>query len=98
MGPVRFAPPVERRWKVSGQQVEAFLRAPRAPVVLVYGPDQGVVRERVERLIGGVLADPKDPFRLSELTADAVRALGVQTEPRRVRHHEGLSLPVRYRV
>ncbi|MCE3250121.1 MAG: polymerase subunit delta [Geminicoccaceae bacterium] len=59
--------------KLGGQQVERFLRAPGAPLVLVYGPDQGLVRERVERLIGGVLDDPKDPFRLSELSADAVR-------------------------
>ena len=44
--------------KLGGQQVERFLRAPGAPVVLVYGPDQGLVRERVERLIGGVLEDP----------------------------------------
>ena len=42
-------------------------------MVLVYGPDQGLVRERVERLIGAVLDDPQDPFRLSELSADVVR-------------------------
>jgi DNA polymerase-3 subunit delta len=61
--------------KLAAQQVERFLRAPDPgpPVVLVYGPDQGLVRERVERLIASVLDDPKDPFRLSELAADAVR-------------------------
>ena len=42
-------------------------------MVLLYGPDQGLVRERVERLIGTVLDDPQDPFRLSELSADVVR-------------------------
>ena len=62
--------------KLGGQPLERFLRqpAPGQPVVLVYGPDQGLVRERVERLLGAVLDDPKDPFRLSELSADAVRA------------------------
>jgi len=62
--------------KLAAQQVERFLRAPdpALPAVLVYGPDQGLVRERVERLIASVLDDPKDPFRLSELGADAVRA------------------------
>jgi DNA polymerase III subunit delta len=62
--------------KLAGQSLERFLRQPAAdlPVVLVYGPDQGLVRERVERLIGAVLDDPGDPFRLSELGADALRA------------------------
>jgi DNA polymerase III subunit delta len=62
--------------KLGGQPLERFLRqpSPGQPVVLVYGPDQGLVRERVERLVGAVLDDPKDPFRLSELGADAVRA------------------------
>ncbi len=62
--------------KLGAQSLERFLRqpSPGQPVVLVYGPDQGLVRERVERLIGAVLDDPKDPFRLSELAADAVRA------------------------
>jgi DNA polymerase-3 subunit delta len=62
--------------KLGGQPLERFLRqpSPGLPVVLVYGPDQGLVRERVERLLATVLDDPKDPFRLSELGADAVRA------------------------
>ena len=62
--------------KLGGQPLERFLHrpAPGQPVVLVYGPDQGLVRERVERLIAAVLDDPKDPFRLTELGADVVRA------------------------
>ncbi|MGH6912697.1 MAG: DNA polymerase III subunit delta, partial [Geminicoccales bacterium] len=61
--------------KITGAQVERFLHAPdpRASTVLVYGPDEGLVRERVDRLIRGVLDDPKDPFRLSELSIDQVR-------------------------
>jgi DNA polymerase-3 subunit delta len=41
--------------------------------VLLYGPDEGLVRERALRLVRTVLADPKDPFGLTELGADAVR-------------------------
>ena len=61
--------------KLGGAQVERFLRQPdpARPVVLVYGPDEGLVRERVERLIRAVLEDPKDPFRTSELGVDQVR-------------------------
>jgi DNA polymerase-3 subunit delta len=59
--------------KLSGTQAERFLRQPGTPVVLLYGPDQGLVRERAEGLIATVLDDPKDPFRLSDLSADLVR-------------------------
>jgi DNA polymerase-3 subunit delta len=62
--------------KLGGGQVERFLRRPdpATTVVLIYGPDEGLVRERVERLLGTVLDDPKDPFRISELSVDLVRA------------------------
>lgn len=62
--------------KLGGAKLEQFLRRPdpARPVVLVYGPDEGLVRERVERLIRAVLDDPKDPFRSSELSVDQVRA------------------------
>jgi DNA polymerase-3 subunit delta len=62
--------------KLTAAQVERFLRSPdpRAGAILVYGPDEGLVRERVERLIAGALDDPADPFRLSELALDTVRS------------------------
>jgi DNA polymerase-3 subunit delta len=62
--------------KLAAGQVERFLRRPdpATPVVLIYGPDEGLVRERVERLIAAVLDDPRDPFRASELGLDLVRA------------------------
>lgn len=62
--------------KITAGQVERFLKAPNAktPVVLIYGPDEGLVRERVDLLIKTVLDDPKDPFRLSDLAADQVRS------------------------
>lgn len=62
--------------KITAGQVERFLRAPdpKAPVVLIYGPDEGLVRERVAVLIKSVLDDPTDPFRLSDLGADQVKS------------------------
>ena len=62
--------------KIPAGQVERFVKAPnpKTPVVLVYGPDEGLVRERVDRLIRTVLDDPKDPFRLSDLAADQVKS------------------------
>jgi DNA polymerase III subunit delta len=62
--------------KLGAGQVERFLRRPdpAAAVVLIHGPDDGLVRERVERLIRTVLDDPGDPFRASELSVDVVRA------------------------
>ena len=62
--------------KLPAGRIEGFLRRPdpAASTVLVYGPNEGLVRERVGRLIRTVLDDPGDPFRASELTVDAVRA------------------------
>ncbi|MGH6900497.1 MAG: DNA polymerase III subunit delta, partial [Geminicoccaceae bacterium] len=62
--------------KLTAGQVERFLRRPdpAIAVVLVHGPDEGLVRERVERLVRTVLDDPGDPFRASELGVDLVRA------------------------
>lgn len=56
--------------KLSGAKAEAFLKAPDPAirVILVFGPDNGLVRERVTRLVKGVVADPSDPFRVAELT------------------------------
>jgi len=39
---------------------------------LVYGPDQGLVRERAENLMKSVLPDLHDPFRVAEFDEDAL--------------------------
>jgi DNA polymerase-3 subunit delta len=61
--------------KLFGGRVDQFLSRPDPALssVLLYGPDEGLVRERALHLVRTVLADPKDPFGLSELGADAVR-------------------------
>ena len=37
---------------------------PGQPIVLVYGPDAGLVRERVDALVNASVDDPADPFAL----------------------------------
>jgi DNA polymerase-3 subunit delta len=45
---------------------------PARPIVLVYGPDAGLVRERVDALVHASVDDPQDPFALARLEADAL--------------------------
>ncbi|MEM9442846.1 MAG: DNA polymerase III subunit delta [Pseudomonadota bacterium] len=61
--------------KIPPGQIERFLRSPDAktPVVLIYGPDEGLVRERSAALIKAVLEAPNDPFRMSDLSADQIK-------------------------
>jgi DNA polymerase-3 subunit delta len=53
-------------------QIDAFMARPdpKRPVVLVYGPDAGLVRERVEALVAAAVDDPRDPFALARLEGD----------------------------
>jgi DNA polymerase-3 subunit delta len=43
---------------------------PARPIVLVFGPDAGLVRERAERIIRASVDDPRDPFALAHLEGD----------------------------
>lgn len=62
--------------KLKPAGVESFLARPDPTVatVLLYGPDAGLVGERARRLTRAVVDDPGDPFRVSELNADELRA------------------------
>jgi DNA polymerase III subunit delta len=51
-------------------EMDRFLAKPTAPVVLVYGPDAGLVRERVDALIGASVDDPADPFSLVRMESE----------------------------
>lgn len=55
--------------KYTGAKVEGFLRAPdpKARAILLFGPDEGLVRERAQRLAKLVLDDLNDPFRVVEI-------------------------------
>lgn len=62
--------------KLSGARIESFIRSPDPKVraVLVFGPDGGLVRERVQRLMQGVVKDLSDPFRIAELSPAMLKA------------------------
>lgn len=61
--------------KIAGGRVTGFVRNPDPAVraVLVYGADQGLVRERADALITAVADDASDPFRVTELTVGMVK-------------------------
>ena len=53
-------------------EVDRFVARPPAgePIVLVYGPDAGLVRERVEALVKASVDDASDPFAFVRLEAE----------------------------
>src|SRR5258708_8372126 len=55
---------------LKGSEVENFLARPTRPIVLIFGPDAGLVRERAEALVRQSVDDPKDPFQLARLDGD----------------------------
>jgi len=57
-------------------EVDAFVARPdpARPVVLVFGPDAGLVSERVNALIKSAVDDPNDPFALARLDGEEVAA------------------------
>jgi DNA polymerase-3 subunit delta len=59
---------------VRANEVEATLRRldPRLLVILVYGPDTGLVAERAKRVAESGVTDPNDPFQLVRLDGDTV--------------------------
>ena len=60
--------------KIAARQVEAFVRAPNKEVraILVYGPDQGAVRERATSLCKTVVEDLSDTFRVVEIPSKSL--------------------------
>jgi DNA polymerase-3 subunit delta len=61
--------------KLDASRIEAFLRAPSVPLVLLHGPDSGLVAERGLALARHVEGALNDPFRFTELHAPAPDAL-----------------------
>jgi DNA polymerase-3 subunit delta len=53
-------------------EADAFVARPdpAKPVVLVFGPDAGLVHERAEALIRNSVDDPADPFLLARIDSD----------------------------
>ena len=61
--------------KVVARNVDALLEkpGPNLRAALLYGPDQGLVRERADRLAGAIVEDLADPFRVSDISAADIK-------------------------
>ena len=61
--------------KIAAAKADTFVRSPdpSIAVVLIYGPDAGLVRERVTGLIGTLAGQPPDPFLYAELDGGTIR-------------------------
>jgi DNA polymerase-3 subunit delta len=59
---------------LKSSEIDAFVARPDAKrmIVLVFGPDAGLVRERVEALIKSAVDDVADPFALARIDGDAL--------------------------
>ena len=55
-----------------GKEIDNFLVRPDPgrPIILLYGPDAGLVRERADALMASAVDDPNDPFSLVRLDGD----------------------------
>jgi DNA polymerase III subunit delta len=73
-----------------GKEIDAFLARPDPgrPIILLYGPDAGLVRERADALLASAVDDPNDPFSLVRLDGDELSA-----EPSRL-VEEALTIPL----
>lgn len=73
-----------------GKEIDAFLARPDPgrPIILLYGPDTGLVRERADALLASAVDDPNDPFSLVKLDGDDLSA-----EPSRL-VDEALTVPL----
>ncbi len=61
---------------IKAADVDAFIARPdpARPVVLVFGPDAGLVSERVNALVKASVDDPNDPFALARLEGEELAA------------------------
>ena len=61
---------------IKAADVDRFIARPDAgtPVILIYGPDAGLVRERAEALVRASVDDPNDPFALARIEGEELSA------------------------
>jgi DNA polymerase III subunit delta len=73
-----------------GREIDAYLARPdpARPIILLYGPDAGLVRERADALLASAVDEPNDPFSLVKLDGDELSA-----EPSRL-VDEALTIPL----
>jgi DNA polymerase-3 subunit delta len=57
---------------IKASEVDRFVAKPdpAMPIVLVYGPDAGLVRERVDALVRASVDDPNDPFAFVRIESE----------------------------
>jgi len=73
-----------------GKEIDSFLAKPDPgrPIILLYGPDTGLVRERADALMASAVDDPNDPFSLIRLDGDELAS-----EPSRL-VDEAMTIPL----
>ncbi|MGM4990846.1 DNA polymerase III subunit delta [Tardiphaga sp. 841_E9_N1_2] len=73
-----------------GKDIDTFLARPDAgrPIILLYGADAGIVRERADALMKSAVDDPNDPFSLVRMDGDDLAA-----EPSRL-VEEAMTVPL----
>jgi len=61
---------------IKASDVDRFIARPDPgqPIVLVYGPDAGLVRERVDALVRASVDDPNDPFAFVRIEGEDLSA------------------------
>jgi DNA polymerase-3 subunit delta len=61
---------------IKTSDVDRFIAKPdpALPIVLVYGPDAGLVRERVDALVRASVDDPNDPFAFVRIEGEELAA------------------------
>lgn len=59
---------------LKGAEIDRFLAAPdpRRPVVLIYGPDSGLVSERARTIARAIATDLDDPFSVIRIDGDSL--------------------------
>lgn len=62
--------------KLTFRDIDAFVGRPdpKARMIVVYGPDQGLVGERSKKIAGTQVPDLNDPFNVAILTSDQILA------------------------
>ncbi|MEE8393021.1 MAG: DNA polymerase III subunit delta [Rhodospirillales bacterium] len=61
--------------KITASRIKNFLARPDPGMscLLLYGPDQGLVRERADVLVANIVEDLNDPFRVAEVSGDQMK-------------------------
>src|SRR6202008_1602635 len=88
--PISLLEPSSQLVALRGKDIDAFLARPDPgrPIILLYGSDAGLVRERADAPLASAGDDPKDPFSLVKLDGDELSA-----EPSRL-VDEAMTIPL----